>query len=50
MCKKITLVLFFIANVKAFAIIYYVDASKADNSGAGTSWQQLKKTFKTQLI
>lgn len=49
MLKKITLLLFFIVNIKAFAATYYVDASKPDNSGAGTSWATAKKDIQNAI-
>ncbi len=49
MLKKITLLLFFIANIKAFATTYYVDASKPDNSGVGTSWATAKKDIQNAI-
>jgi hypothetical protein len=49
--KKIyTIILIFMASSKfMFATVYYVDASKSDNSGSGTSWATAKKDISNAM-
>lgn len=49
MIKKITLAVLLFANLKVLAITYYVDASKADNTGVGTSWATAKKDIQNAI-
>lgn len=48
MIKKITL-LFLLVCFKTQATVYYVDASKPDNSGNGTSWATAKKDIQNAI-
>jgi hypothetical protein len=49
--KRISLVLFLVLLVaSAKATIYYVDAARADNTGAGTSWATAKRDVQAAII
>jgi len=44
-----TAMLFFVLATVNSQTIYYVDASKADNTGAGTSWATAKKDLQNAI-
>ncbi|MBC7495263.1 MAG: hypothetical protein H7221_09670 [Flavobacterium sp.] len=49
MYQKITFILLFIYQFSFAQTVYYVDSSRADNSGSGLSWSTAKKDIQNAI-